>query len=204
MAGERGRAGVVDATVRQVWATPAHTSRCLSTSGPCPCRMGLGIGVYWAVQPPSTGIAWPVTKDAASEQSQTTVSPISSGRPILPEGDRPATQGSRPGSSSMSSLHGGGGDVGGADGVDSYTFVGVFEGGSLGQTNNPVLASDVSGCADRSGNTVNRRCVYDGTGALPEHYRNLAPHAVPDAVQVYFDYVQPVLARQPGGSWAGP
>ena len=26
-----------------------------------------------------------------------------------------------------------------------------------------------------------------------EHYGNLAPHAIPDAVQVNFDYVKPVL-----------
>ena len=83
--------------------------------------------------------------------------------------------------------------MGGANGVDANTFVGVFEGGSLGKPDDPVLASDVSGCADRSGNAVNRRGVYDCAGALFEHYGNLAPHAVPDAVQVYFDYVKPVL-----------
>ena len=83
--------------------------------------------------------------------------------------------------------------MGGANGVDSESLVGVFEGGSLGKSDDPVLSSNVSGCADCPGDAVNRRGVYYGPRALLEHYGNLAPHAVPDAVQVYFDYVKPVL-----------
>src|SRR5712691_977353 len=43
---------------------------------------------YWATYPPSTVIVCPVTNAAASEQSHTTASAISSGRPILPTGWR--------------------------------------------------------------------------------------------------------------------
>src|SRR2546425_12326375 len=41
---------------------------------------------YWATYPPSTVIVCPVTNEAASAQSHTTASAISSRRPILPTG----------------------------------------------------------------------------------------------------------------------
>ncbi len=41
---------------------------------------------YRATNPPSIAMAWPVTKEAASEQSHTTAAAISSGVPIRPTG----------------------------------------------------------------------------------------------------------------------
>jgi putative transposase len=49
---------------------------------------------YCATKPPSTGIALPVTNEAASEHNHTTASATSSGLPILPIGSiamRPAS-----------------------------------------------------------------------------------------------------------------
>jgi hypothetical protein len=52
-----------------------------------PCCISHSL-LYCATYPPSTVIACPVTNEAASEQSQTTASAISSGCPILPTGCR--------------------------------------------------------------------------------------------------------------------
>src|SRR4029453_10762971 len=52
-----------------------------------PCCVSHGL-LYCATNPPSTAIVCPVTKDAASEQSHTTVSATSSGVPRRPIGSR--------------------------------------------------------------------------------------------------------------------
>src|SRR5919197_1323236 len=51
-------------------------------------RNGVTVGDehHYTVWPPSTTMAWPTTKEAASEHSQRTALAISSGRPILPTG----------------------------------------------------------------------------------------------------------------------
>src|SRR5262249_9084662 len=51
----------------------------------------------WATAPPSTDMACPVTKDAASEHSHTTASAISSGFPIRPTGSAAAIRSAMPG-----------------------------------------------------------------------------------------------------------
>src|SRR5919197_885320 len=49
------------------------------------CCVSPGL-LYWATTPPSTAIVCPVTNEAASEQSHTTASAISSGVPTRPMG----------------------------------------------------------------------------------------------------------------------
>src|SRR5215831_15375707 len=53
--------------------------------GHTPCCIGHGL-LYCATSPPSTLMACPVTNEAASEQSHTTVSATSSGVPTRPMG----------------------------------------------------------------------------------------------------------------------
>ena len=49
-------------------------------------RLSTAVPRYWMTEPPSTARAWPTTKLAASEQSQTIAAAISSGRPSRPIG----------------------------------------------------------------------------------------------------------------------
>ena len=73
----------------------------LSTYSPLcyvPCCIMHGL-LYCATYPPSTVMVCPVTNEAASEQSQTTVSATSSGFPIRPTGSLASISAIRSGSS---------------------------------------------------------------------------------------------------------
>ena len=73
------RNGTRKATVRTC-STTRVLAICGGSTTSC-CGLAVVAGTYWAVKPPSTTMLCPVTNEARSEQSHTTASAISYGRP---------------------------------------------------------------------------------------------------------------------------
>ena len=121
---------------------------------------------YWAMYPPSGVMVWPVTKEAASEHSQTTASAISSGIPSLPIGVWETILRSKSGFASMPGLGHWCADVAGTDGVDSYTGCCILQCSGPGDPDNPVLGGVISNVACSACQPV------DGGGV---YYRATAP-----------------------------
>ena len=144
---------------------------CLCRLGPSCAQFGPQIGPQspecaYVVWPPSTTMACPRTKEAASEHSQTTAAAISSGVPIRPIGSWRDHLCAAFGGAAGEALHHRGVDDAGADGVDADVRCRVVERGRLGQADDAVLGGDVGGAAGEALDAGARGGVDDRAAAL--------------------------------------
>ena len=135
----------------------------------------------------------PVTKDAASEHSQTTASAISSGCPKRPTGWAAAIFSTTLRAPLTDALKHGRVNRTGADGVDANTRLGILQGGRFGQAHHAMFTGHIGAGARHADQPGIRRRIDDGPFALGEHTRNLRFHAQPDPRQVNGNDALPVL-----------
>ena len=139
-----------------------------------------------------------MTKDAASERSQTAASATSSGAPILPIGSLRIISISSFGVGGEVGLEYRGLDEARAHGVDPDSALGVFEGRILREPDDAVFAGHEGRRTGESDEAGDRCVVDDGAAALLEHLRDFVLHAKPNAGQVDAYYPVPEVQRVAG------
>jgi len=114
-------------------------------------------------------MAWPMTRAAAAEHSQTTVAAISSGLPIRPIGSS-AMIFARPSAvPPCEAIHHRRLDVAGTDGVDADVLSGIIEGRCSGEANDAAFRSGVGRAALDIRRQL-KRGVADTFGFFPRKF----------------------------------
>src|SRR5437660_4996363 len=141
-------------------------------------------------------MAWPMTKAATSEHSQTTAAAISSGLPIRPTGSSAITFARPSAVPPVKRPIIGVSMYPGADGVDADVPRGVVEGRRPGEADYAVLGGGIRGVALDADDPGTRGGVHDRPAALLEDQGDLILHAQEDAAEIDVEDPVPLLLVQ--------